>query len=328
MKHLVESIKNNHKRLLVIGDLMLDIYLHGTASRISPEAPVPVVLAARRQQLPGGAANVVANLRAMNCHVSVVGFVGQDEAGDYLRSLIYSDMHVSNEYIIRTELDTITKTRILANGQHLVRYDVDADFGELNEERQQLLSAIAYLSKNASFDVVIVSDYCKGTISSDVMSLLKDVFHCPIIGDTKPRHKELFKGVFAIAPNLSEAKQMLSYHGDDNLFVAQTLKKELELESIIVTLADKGMLLVDNNDTPTFFKAYTEFDEHDPKQRFDVTGAGDTVISVFAACISAGIQPVDAVTVANIAAGIVVKKIGTSVCELEELDRELNKISQ
>ena len=317
--------KIRSKRILVIGDLMLDIYLRGKASRISPEAPVPVVAAECCEFIPGGAANVMANLRALGCEVVGVGFLGNDNEGKFLLNSLNA-MGVETKSIILTELSTIHKTRVLANGQHIVRFDFDSDFSKVSENKQlEMVDCIKGLAD--SFDTVVVSDYCKGTITQDVVAMVKKICSCPIIADTKPRHKNYFNGTWCITPNLDEAKQMVHWQDGDPFTVARTLKKEMSLQSIIITLADKGILLIDEDNNEVLHNAYTNIDRYASEQRFDVTGAGDTVISVFAACVSAGIKTNEAVYAANIAAGIVVNKIGTAVCSYNELFHELTKES-
>ncbi|MHA2279446.1 MAG: bifunctional heptose 7-phosphate kinase/heptose 1-phosphate adenyltransferase [Promethearchaeota archaeon] len=316
---LIEKIK--HNKILVIGDLMLDLYLRGQASRISPEAPVPVVAAEEKISIPGGAANVVMNLRALGCSVAIAGFIGKDEEGCILRDKL-NTINVNTECVLECNLPTIQKTRVIANGQHIVRFDFDSDFGKVKEQRE-LYDLIEALSISRTFDAIIVSDYCKGTINHTLMEILKLHFRCPIVGDTKPEHKQYFSNVWCITPNLIEAHQML---GNGNpLLMAKGLKESMQLKCIIITMADHGILCVDENDNDFSYPAHVEINEHDPKHRFDVTGAGDTVVSVFTACIAAGLPTHEAVLAANIAAGVVVRKIGTAACSFEELIVELEK---
>jgi len=317
----IDKIKG--KKILVIGDLMLDIYLSGKAFRISPEAPVPVITAKKKTLVPGGSANVVANLAEIGCDVTVVGFVGRDDEGEFLRTR-FGEMNVK-KCIIDTPLPTVCKTRVLANGQHIVRYDVDSDFNTVLNKRA-LLDMLQNIASGNKFDVIVVSDYDKGTINRDVMSLVKEIFsYCPILCDIKPMNKDYFEGVWAIFPNLGEAKQMI---GNSSLSVddmARFIKDELSLRCVIITMADDGIYGLDENDNKCSFKAHINIDEYDPRQRFDVTGAGDTVISVFAACVASGMNTRDSLYISNVAAGIVVNKIGTAVCGYEELEHEIKK---
>lgn len=324
MKSLIQEIKS--KKILVIGDLMLDVYLRGRADRISPEAPVPVVTAESKDFVPGGAANVMANLKALGCHVTGAGFVGKDEEGDFLLESLKS-RKVNTECILRCSLPTIHKTRVIANGHHVVRYDFDSDFNLLNDECKKLAGYMESLAVSRSYDAVIISDYCKGTICEELMSTVKDRFKCPVICDTKPAHKKFFHNVGCITPNLLEARQMMGC--DDKVdpeTIARTLKEEMSLDSIIITMADEGILCVDEADVCYSYPAYTEVEEHDPHQRFDSTGAGDTVISAFAACISAGIETKQSMFISNVAAGVIVRKIGTATCSFGDLSSELDKI--
>jgi len=318
----IQKIKG--KRILVIGDLMLDIYLRGKAKRISPEAPVPIVSAECRELIPGGAANVMSNLSALGCDVYGAGFVGNDDEGNSLLKKI--NYHgIRTDSIIVTNLSTIHKTRVLANGHHVVRFDFDTNFSKVKEKNRLLLiGCIQSLMNLKHFDAIIISDYNKGTIDQNLMNIIKQDFSGPILVDAKPQNKTLFENVYCIAPNLEEAKQMVgNFKGDDDPFpIARLLKEKMCLKSIIITLADQGILLIDENNKEILHQAYVN--DHDPTQRFDVTGAGDTVISVFSACISAGILAHDAILVANIAAGIVVSKIGTALCSYKELVNELN----
>lgn len=319
MKTLTEKIKQT--RALVIGDLMLDIYLRGKANRISPEAPVLVVAAEKKQLLPGGAANVAVSLRELGCTVRLSGFVGNDWEGDLLVSSL-SERGIATDTIVQCGEPTISKTRVLANGQHVVRYDIDSNFSCV-KERESILESV---SSAEDFDIVVVSDYNKGTICHKLMDLIRARFRCPVVCDIKPANRSMFHGVYCIAPNLVEAKQMAG--SDDKsapLDIAIELKRKMELESIIITLADEGLLFVGEDDQSCFLEAYTKFDEHDPMGRLDVTGAGDTVLGTFAACLGANIESKYAVFAANVAAGIVVRKTGTATCTFDELTSELGK---
>lgn len=319
----IEGIKS--KRILVLGDLMLDIYLRGNASRISPEAPVPVVSAERKDLIPGGAANVMSNLRALGCDVVGAGFLGKDDEGKYLKQEL-DTLGIRTDPIVLTELATIHKTRVIANGHHIVRFDFDTDFRLVSEvERSTLEGYIQAILSMLRFDTIVVSDYCKGTINGNLIDILHDCTSVPIIADIKPQHKKIFRGVYCIAPNIHEAKQMAGTWDDDPIAIGHALKKEMDLTSIIITLADKGILLINEQDEEVLYDAYTSIDEHDPNERFDVTGAGDTVISAFAACMAAGIDSKSSTYAANVAAGVVVKKIGTASCSYQELEHELNK---
>ena len=302
---------------------MLDIYLRGKAIRISPEAPVPVVLAEKKELIQGGAANVMTNLSELGCLVSGAGFIGPDDEGTFLLNRLQS-LGINTDCILRTSLPTINKTRVLASGQHVIRYDCDSDFSPLAEKKKYLLELIQSLVTLHSFDAVVVSDYAKGTICQLTMDVIKESFDCPIICDIKPQNSSYYSNVWCITPNLIEAKHMTDKNNDPSS-LARNLKEEMSLSSVIVTMSDDGMLLLDEHDQEFRLNAHTQIDEHDPRQRFDVTGAGDTVLSTFAACIAAGLTSQFAAHAANVAAGVVVNKIGTAVCTFEELYSEIQK---
>ncbi len=295
---------------------MLDVYLHGSASRISPEAPVPVVLSERVEKIPGGAGNVAHNLRALGCQVSLLGCVGRDYKGEFLlRSL--SEMKINIDGIKIVDSPTTCKTRVLSNGQHVVRYDVDPV--------PELVNIPCENVTYQNFDCIVISDYNKGSVTNELMKTVKQTFSCPIICDIKPNNKYMFNDVFCITPNLNEAKQMVGDVGSPES-VGKKLLSEMNLESIILTLSNEGILFLNKVGNVTKLKAHTQANKQDPKSRLDVTGAGDTVISTFAACVAAGFSLTDATFICNVAAGVVVKKIGTSVCSLEELTVELNDL--
>ena len=319
MKDLTNKLESlNSVRALVVGDLMLDEYLHGSVTRISPEAPVPVVSAEREDLIPGGAANVMINMRSMGCNVTGAGYVGEDRTGDELLELLRCGQ-IDNSGICRyDESQTIHKTRILAHGQHVVRYDRDSNFSKASG----LVKKLSNLDN--CFDVSVVSDYDKGTITEPVMKFLKDRFSCPVICDIKPVNKDIFNGVYCITPNLREAAAMTAY--DEHPYkIAASLKKMMNLQTVVITLSDEGIICIDKDDNGFGYKAYTEVDEHDPNRRLDVTGAGDTVTSVLAACIGSNISMTEAVFISNVAAGVVVNKVGTAVCTWNELITELEK---
>ncbi len=307
--------------ILVIGDVMLDVYHHGTVNRISPEAPVPVVQVTDRGTIAaGGAGNVMMNLAALGCKVTGIGCVGKDKEANQLKQLL-QDAGVDAQFA-DGPLPTITKTRVLADKQHIVRYDLDTDFsGYSYDAMPNIILQIS--QRKTPFDAVIVADYNKGTLSYNIMDLIKETFSCPIIGDIKPDCKDNFKGIACIAPNLSEANKMIGHAGEYPAEVSRRLKEKMNVDVVIVTLSDRGLCVLDENNNFHSFEA-TET-AHDPRQRFDVTGAGDTVISVYAACKCVGMSTAVAAYVANVAAGVVVNKTGTATCDRTELIDELKE---
>ncbi len=323
MKNLIRQIRN--KKILVLGDFMLDSYLHGKANRISPEAPVPVVAAERTDLIPGGAANVISNLCDLGCRVTGAGFVGEDAEGDFLINKLKS-MGVNVECVCRSSLVTVHKTRVLANDQHIVRFDYDSYF-DIEEERNQFLGLVTALICTRNYDAVIVSDYSKGTIFDQLMSILMTHVHCPVICDLKPQNKSMFYDVHTIAPNFQEAIDLLGNSAINMkpLEMARNLQQDMRVNTVIITMADHGILCVNGDGKDFSYPAHVDLIGHDPKHRLDVTGAGDTVISVYAAGIAAGLKTHEAVLAANVAAGVVVRKVGTTTCSITELVSELDK---
>lgn len=322
----MNQLSFENAKILVVGDIMLDVYRYGKASRISPEAPVPIVLISREENKAGGAANVVINLKQLGCGiVNLIGYVGDDYACDQLIGILRENgINHDNIYhdLIVSRAPTITKTRILANGQHVIRCDEDSAFNTSSHRKtyeDMLIQRLNNLSCKRSFDVVIISDYAKGTITDKVMETIKSRFSCPIICDFKPINHSLFHNVFCVTPNLEEAKQLVAPYKHETLFeLATKIKQLLKVESVIITLSQDGIYLLDQNDDFCVLGTKTIVGG-------DVTGAGDTVISTLAACLATGHNLDQSVRLSNLAAAIVVRKTGTAACSIEELQNEINK---
>jgi D-beta-D-heptose 7-phosphate kinase/D-beta-D-heptose 1-phosphate adenosyltransferase len=309
-------------QILVVGDIMLDVYKYGIASRISPEAPVPVVKISRESTNAGGAANVAANLRGLDCRVTLVGYIGDDDVGHQLRAKL-SQHNIDHENLIQSITPTISKTRVLADGQHIIRYDYDSEIDTPSHRKlyeATLIKRLTELGQQRSFNVIVVSDYAKGTITDEVMQVIKSSFSCPIVCDIKQINSELFHNVFCITPNLVEAQQLVELKDMDTLpNIAHAIKQKFSLEAVIITMSHDGIFLLDQDDQSYVFPAYVSINQDDPCGRLDVTGAGDTVLSTLAACISNDYSLLQSVKISNLAAGIVVGKIGTAVCHIKEL---------
>lgn len=308
----------NYTKILVVGDIMLDIYKYGVVSRISPEAPVPIVLISHENITTGGAANVAANLRELGCQVELAGYIGDDNVGHQLRIKL-TQQGISHKNLIQSIVPTISKTRILADKQHMIRYDDDSTINTPQHQESYepiLMRLLERLSKEQSFDIVIVSDYDKGTITNNIMETIKSCFSCPIVCDFKPINSPLFHNVFCVTPNLDEAKQLVVPYKHDTLFELITkIKQLLKVESVIITLSQDGICLLDQNNDFCILGVQTIV-------RGDITGAGDTVISTLAACLATGHNLVESVRLCNLAAAVVVRKIGTAVCSAQELQDE------
>lgn len=316
---MTKSLMFNKTKILVVGDVMLDIYKYGTASRISPEAPVPVVLISEEKIAAGGAANVAVNLCRLGCQVELIGYVGNDHTGRQLRTELTSH-GVFNNNLVKSTTPTTSKTRILAGRQHMIRYDNDSIMDPLDGYENILIHRLLKLGKTKSFDAIVVSDYAKGTITPKIMQVIKSSFSCPILCDIKPINSELFYNVFCITPNLEEARQLTGMDSSRTPEdIAWVIKRKFGVKNVVITMSKDGILLVDEKYRRHRFRSHIVIDPNDPVGKLDVTGAGDTVISTIAACVAAKKSILEAVRLSNFAAGVVVRKTGTAACGIGEL---------
>ena len=305
----------SQKHILVMGDLMLDSYMWGQANRISPEAPVPVVSVKEVTHNPGGAANVGWNIASLSANVNMAGVVGNDSHGEQLLTLM-SERGMNVESVVRdTNRPTTVKTRVIANSQQVVR----TDFESLDELSNESLEAVqASVLKNIKdVDAIILADYNKGLFSEKMISSILSIANennVPVYVDPKHDHFYLFKGVRLFKPNADEFDQaMNSANIEDG---GRALQKILDVEFVLVTLGASGMLLTTADESiriPTKALAV-----------HDVSGAGDTVISVFTLADLAGATAEEAATMANLAAGRVCEEVGVVPIDLEMLTEMLN----
>ena len=302
-------------RVLVVGDIMLDRYWFGEVSRISPEAPVPVVHVGRTEERPGGAANVARNAAALGARVSLLSVAGKDEAGDSLARLLHNEN--VNVVLHRDEgLDTTIKLRVIGRQQQLLRIDF-----ETTPSHEVLLSKLADFEKMlADADVVILSDYGKGGLTHiRQMIALANLAGKPVLVDPKGDDYARYQGATLLTPNRGEFREVAgSWKTEEELAKkAQQLRRDLDLQALLVTRSEEGMTLYREADT---------VHEHAlAREVYDVSGAGDTVIATLGVMLAGGATMPEAVRVANLAAGIVVGKLGTAVVQREELIAELNK---
>ena len=296
-------------RVLVVGDVMLDRYWFGDVSRISPEAPVPVVKVDRSEDRPGGAANVARNAAALGARVTLLSVVGQDEPGRRLRELLRQDKIVARLHNDRT-IDTTVKLRVIGRQQQLLRVDF-----ETAPSRETLRSKLTdYAKLVATCDVVILSDYGKGgLVHISRMIALARRLKKPVLVDPKGEDFARYAGAALITPNRSEFRTVTGKWANEREFTAhaQKLRSKLKVEALLVTRSEEGMTLFTRN---TRLHVATQ-----AREVFDVSGAGDTVIATLAVATAAGASLGDAVGLANRAAGIVVGKFGTAVCTPQEL---------
>ncbi len=306
-------------RLLVVGDVMLDSYWQGTVQRISPEAPVPVVHIKEETVRLGGAGNVALNIADIGAHVHLLGLIGADNAGDEAEELLKKS-GVACRLQRLSSGKTIKKLRILARHQQLMRLDYEDIFSD--GDAALLDAKFAELLQNV--DLVILSDYAKGTLhrSVDLIRATRTAGK-PVIVDPKGTDFSRYRGATLITPNLAEFEAVVGRcRSDAELEERGTaLRDTLELDAILITRSEKGMTLLARNHNPLHLPTHA-------LEVFDVTGAGDTVVATLGVAIAAGVQLPDAVVIANVAAGIVVSKLGTATVAPQELQRALHRGSE
>ncbi len=307
-----------HLKALVIGDLMLDHFLWGSVSRISPEAPVPVVEVSRETEMPGGAGNVAINMAALGAEVFVAGVVGQDRAAERLFTL-FQRFPIHTESVIRTQdRPTIMKTRIIAHHQQVVRVDRELRSELSPEVRKQIWAQVENLASRV--DAIILSDYGKGVIHPSLINALLPLARrrgIPITVDPKIENFGLYRQVTCVTPNLQEA--MAGAHvprvgsEEDIIKLGQYILKKLNVQSVLITRGEKGMSLFEKKKPPVHIPTRA-------REVYDVTGAGDTVISTLTLALAAGAPLRAAAELSNYAAGIVVGKLGTATVNRVELE--------
>ncbi|GAC1038238.1 bifunctional D-glycero-beta-D-manno-heptose-7-phosphate kinase/D-glycero-beta-D-manno-heptose 1-phosphate adenylyltransferase HldE [Pseudomonas sp. No.117] len=301
--------------VLVVGDVMLDRYWHGTTSRISPEAPVPVVRVDQHEDRPGGAANVALNIAALGAPAYLVGVTGQDEAADALTDSLRA-AHVQVRFQRIAQQPTIVKLRIMSRHQQLIRVDFEEPF---DTDAQALASDTAAML--AGVKVLVLSDYGKGALKNhQALIQLARARNIPVLADPKGKDFSIYRGASLITPNLSEFEAIVGVCADDAELVAKgsELMARLDLGALLVTRGEHGMTLLRPGQAALHLPARA-------REVFDVTGAGDTVISTLAAALAAGEELPQAVALANLAAGIVVGKLGTAAISAPELRRAVQR---
>ncbi|MFY1017418.1 bifunctional D-glycero-beta-D-manno-heptose-7-phosphate kinase/D-glycero-beta-D-manno-heptose 1-phosphate adenylyltransferase HldE [Ectopseudomonas khazarica] len=301
--------------VLVVGDVMLDRYWHGGTSRISPEAPVPVVRVDQIEDRPGGAANVALNIAALGSRALLVGVTGVDEAADSLSDSLRG-VGVETHFQRLDEQPTIVKLRVMSRHQQLLRMDFeepfDTDTAALAREVEQLLAGVK---------VLVLSDYGKGALQNhQALIQLARARGIAVLADPKGKDFSIYRGASLITPNLHEFETIVGGCVDEAELVSKgaRLMRELELGALLVTRGEHGMTLLRPKHAPLHLPARA-------REVFDVTGAGDTVISTLAASIAAGEELPNAVALANLAAGIVVGKLGTAAISAPELRRAVQR---
>ncbi|MBI4148591.1 bifunctional hydroxymethylpyrimidine kinase/phosphomethylpyrimidine kinase [Candidatus Woesearchaeota archaeon] len=297
------------KRVLVIGDFMIDRYVYGDVTRISPEAPVPVLNFASTKDVLGGAGNTAANLSTLGAQVFVIGLTGADEDRNVMLNLLTALNVQTHGMIADKYRHTTVKCRYVSQGHQLLRMDRESTTSTAGDVEKHIIQKIQDIIPLA--DAVVVSDYAKGILTPAIAAAIRELSrqHAkPIIADIKPKNKTLATGFTAIKPNLKEAKEMSSKNTPEE--IAIDLSQQFN-SSIVLTMGKDGMLV--------YNKTKAERIAAQAKQVFDVTGAGDTVTAALALSLAAGAELFTAAQIANAAASVVVQKQGTATVSAREL---------
>lgn len=310
--------------IVVIGDIMLDEYIDTNVTRISPEAPVPVAHLKKRWGVPGGAANVARNLSNLGCKVTLFGVIGEDKKGEELSSLLYNNP-IKISFFIHKTRPTTHKVRIICKGQQLLRIDDELSCAYETDFLRGPVECIC--SSLTSCNAVIFSDYGKGFLltNSDKYCLTRDIINTarklnvPIIIDPKGNDWERYSGADCVTPNTLEFYSVINKYNlcNENFEIeCNNVINYFSIKRLVVTKSEKGMFLFEP-------EKYNEHVDAISQDIVDVSGAGDTVIATLSACISRNIPWNQAFKIANTAAGIVVKKTGTSTINIDELNAAL-----
>lgn len=308
-------------RVLVVGDVMMDHYVWGGVSRISPEAPVPVVNVTRETRLLGAAANVVNNIRSLGGQVDICGVIGHDDAGRQLQRLLHASGVPTDGLIMEPGRSTTIKTRVIAHHQQVVRFDRETREGISRETHQKIFERVAEKA-DEGMDAIVISDYCKGVVTRD---LVRDIVRLAkkrgiiVSVDPKVSHFGIYRGVTILTPNTKEASLGARIDIDDDeslLRAGKCLLKRLACDAVLITRSEQGMSLFEKSGRITHIPTVA-------RDVFDVTGAGDTVISALTVSMAAGAKVSDAAMISNYAAGIVVGVVGTATVSTEQLKQRI-----
>lgn len=315
-KRILSQFKN--KRVLVIGDVILDHYIWGSVDRISPEAPVPVVTVTRENYLLGGAGNVASNIVSLGARATIAGIVGEDHRGRMVQEM-FEERGISADGLVTSARTTTVKTRVIAQSQQVVRVDRE---DSSQAERLFLEKVIRFMRNQiATFDAVIVSDYRKGVISGELIRAVNR-YAKPrgilVAVDPKVGNFRFYRGVSVVTPNKKEASEGAGIPITDETSLVRAGRKllsTLRCETVLITRGEEGMSMIGR-----------DYVHHAPavaRHVFDVTGAGDTVISTFSLALAAGAPLHEAAVIANHAAGIVVGELGTATASVQEILRSM-----
>lgn len=305
------------RKIVILGDVMLDEFVWGDVTRISPEAPVPVVDIRRESIHLGGAANVLANAAALGAQPCVIGVIGNDPAGERLRKQLEAASPLQKEDFLVVDQDrpSTVKTRIIAHSQLVVRADRELRTPINGAVQERIVSALKEALRDA--DAFVVSDYDKGVVTQNILEEILPAAYArmPVLIDPKLRNFPSYRPASLITPNHHEALRMTSLEEDSDEGLhqaAREIRARLGCDAVLITRGDRGIMLLEGDGEPVFVGTTA-------REVYDVTGAGDTVIATLATALSAGASMLEAATLANHAAGIVVGKVGTATITDAEL---------
>ena len=308
------------KKILIVGDVMLDQYWWGDVTRISPEAPVPVVRLKKTSLAAGGAANVAANVVGLGATPILVGTVGSDNEAASIRQVLANQTVSPENLVTLNGRPTTVKTRVVAHSQQVVRVDNEVPDHMSPEDEDRILETVT--ARIAESDAVVLSDYAKGLltqrVTAEIIAMAKAADKCVLV-DPKGKNYQKYNNATILTPNLLEAREASGL--DESGTADEAGKKLLSnhlFEGVLITQGEHGMTLFRNTDPPFYLKA-------NAKEVYDVTGAGDTVIAALATSVGAGADWETASVLANIAAGIVVGKVGTAPVKIEEIRAEISE---
>ena len=303
--------------IVVLGDVMLDEFVWGDVTRISPEAPVPVVDIRRESVHLGGAANVLSNLTSLGAKACVIGVVGNDPAGDRLRTSVReaSPLQAEQHLVVDENRPSTVKTRIIAHSQLVVRADRELRTPVNGHTEERIIKTLKDAIPNA--DAFVVSDYDKGAVTPRILKEILPLAYeqVPVLIDPKLRNLSSYRPATLVTPNHHEALRMTNTEEDSDGGLhraARLLRETLSCDAVLITRGDRGMILLEGDGEPVYVETAA-------REVYDVTGAGDTVIATLAAALASGSSILEAANLANHAAGIVVGKVGTATANAEEL---------
>ncbi|HTL82814.1 MAG TPA: bifunctional ADP-heptose synthase [Bacteroidia bacterium] len=314
--------KFSELRVLIIGDVMIDNYVWGKVSRISPEAPVPVVSVIRKEKRLGGAANVALNVQSLGATPILCSVIGVDHDGAAFLDLMQKEGLAPKGILKSRERITTSKTRVFGNSHHLMRVDEEIEHDITEHETSLFIQRISYLLDAQKIDVIIFEDYDKGLITEELIQSVVNMARkkkVPVVVDPKKKHFLSYKGVTLFKPNLKELKEGLKIEFDHSNIKAlgkavESLKAKLKFDIALITLSELGMY-VHGNHTRKLLPAHL-------RNIADVSGAGDTVVSVAALCLAAGLRSENIAEISNIAGGLVCEGVGVVPIDKEQLMEE------